>query len=211
MATMVADGRVLRVDLSGETVRAVAGSMVAYTGSVEFASAGLGGGGGLRAALKQRVAGESLTLMECTGSGRVHLALDALHVTVVDLTGDTLSVESRSLLALSPGLRTDVRFAGLGGAVSGQGVATTTVTGTGQVAVLSDGPMIALAVAPGSPLVVDPDAFVASHGQLSTSLVSGVSWRSLVGEGSGEAFSMRFDAGGSGAGGGVVLIQPAER
>lgn len=52
---------------------------------------------------------------------------------------------------------------------------------------------------------MDPDVFVASYGQLSTTLVSGVSWRSLVGEGSGEPFSLRFD------GAGTVCIQPAER
>ena len=88
---------------------------------------------------------------------------------------------------------------------SGQGLATTTVTGTGQVAVLSDGPMIVLQVAPGQPLVVDPQAFIAASGQVGTTIVSGVSWRSLVGEDAGEAFSLRFD------GTGLVLIQPAER
>jgi uncharacterized protein (AIM24 family) len=179
--------------------------MVAYTGTVEFKGAGAGGGDGFRAALKRKAAGESLSLMECTGRGRVHLAVDAKSVTVIDLSADTLSVESDSVLAVGPGLKLDVAFAGLGGAMSGQGVATTTVTGTGQVAVLSDGPMIVLEVSPGQPLVVDPDAFVASSGRLSTAIVSGVSWRSLVGEGSGEAFSMRFD------GDGLVCIQPAER
>jgi uncharacterized protein (AIM24 family) len=98
-----------------------------------------------------------------------------------------------------------VRFPGLGGLSSGQGLATTTVTGSGQVALLSDGPAIALEVGPGRSLVVDPDAFVASFGSLSTTLVSGVSWRSMVGEGSGEPFSLRFD------GSGTVIIQPAER
>ena len=205
MARLTADGRVLSVDLTGDAVRAATGSMVAYTGAVEFAGAGMGGGDGLRAALKRRAGGESLSLMECRGTGRVHLAVDGLQVSVVDLAGDTLRVESEALLAVTAGLRLDVAFAGLGGATAGQGVATTTVTGDGQVALLSEGPMIALEVAPGEPLVVDPDAFVASSGAVSTSLVSGVSWRSLVGEGSGEAFSMRFD------GSGLVLLQPAER
>jgi len=205
VARLTADGRVLTVDLTGDAVRAATGSMVAYTGAVEFAGAGMGGGDGLRAALKRRAGGESLSLMECRGTGRVHLAVDGLQVSVVDLAGDTLRVESEALLAVTAGLRLDVAFAGLGGATAGQGVATTTVTGDGQVALLSEGPMIALEVAPGEPLVVDPDAFVASSGAVSTSLVSGVSWRSLVGEGSGEAFSMRFD------GSGLVLLQPAER
>lgn len=205
MATLTAHGRVLQVDLHGDAVRAAQGSMVAYTGKVEFKGAGMGGGDGFRAALKRKAAGESLQLMECTGTGRVHLAVDAQYVSVLDLKAETLSVESESVLAVTPGLKLDVKFAGLGGAMAGQGVATTTITGNGQVAVLSDGPMIALEVVPGQSLVVDPDAYVASSGQLSISIVSGVSWRSLVGEGSGEAFSMRFD------GSGLVCLQPAER
>jgi uncharacterized protein (AIM24 family) len=70
---------------------------------------------------------------------------------------------------------------------------------------MSDGPMIPLAVAPGMPLVVDPNAYVAGAGQMQMSLVSGVTWRSLVGEGGGEPFSLRFE------GQGTVYIQPAER
>ena len=88
---------------------------------------------------------------------------------------------------------------------SGQGLATTKVTGTGQCAITSDGPMIGLTVEPGSPLVVDPQAYVAGTGQTQMTLISGVSWRSLVGEGGGEPFSLRFE------GQGIVYIQPAER
>lgn len=206
MASLVANGRVLHVDLHGDAVRAMTGSMVAYTGNVEFKNAGMGGGGGFRAALKQKAAGESLSLMDMTGQGRVYVAVDALDVSVVDLTtGDSLTIESQHVLALSSGLKTDVKFAGLHGMTSGQGLATTIVSGQGQVAITSDGPMIGLEVSPGQPVVVDPDAYVASRGQMTMNLVSGVSWRSVVGEGSGEPFSLRFE------GSGVVLIQPAER
>jgi uncharacterized protein (AIM24 family) len=205
VATLTADKKVLHADLSGDTVRASTGSMVAYTGTVQFKNAGMGGGGGLRAALKQRVAGESISLMECTGEGRVYLAEDALDVTVVDLDNDTMTVESEHILAVTAGLKLDVQFAGLRGMTTGQGLATTKVTGTGQCAITSDGPMIGLEVSPGMPLTVDPDAYVAGSGQLQMTLVSGVSWRSLVGEGGGEPFSLRFE------GQGIVYIQPAER
>ncbi len=205
MATLTAAKRVLHADLNGDTVRASAGSMVAYEGNVQFKNAGMGGGGGFRAAVRQRVAGESVNLMECTGAGRVYLAEDALDVTVVDLDNDTLTVESEHILAVTEGLKLDVQFAGLRGMTSGQGLATTKVVGTGQCAITSDGPLIGLEVAPGVPLVVDPDAYVAGTGQIQMSLVSGVSWRSLVGEGGGEPFSLRFE------GQGTVYIQPAER
>lgn len=205
MATLTAVKRVLQANLTGDTVRAASGAMIAYTGNVEFKNAGMGGGAGFKAALKQKVAGESLSLMECTGTGLVHLAQDAMDVSVIDLNGDSLTVESQHLLALTSGLKTDVKFSGLHGMTSGQGLATTVVAGTGQVAVTSDGPMIGLEVGPGMPVVVDPNAYVANFGNLSMSMVSGVSWKTLVGEGSGEPFSLRFE------GNGTVFIQPAER
>ncbi len=205
MATLTADKKVLHADLVGDSVRAAQGAMVAYQGNLAFKHAGMGGGGGFRAAVRQRVAGESVTLMECQGQGRVYLAQDALDVTVVVLDNDRLTVESQHILAVTDGLRLDVQFAGLRGMTTGQGLATTTVTGSGQCAITSDGPMIPLAVAPGMPLVVDPDAYVAGTGQLQMTMVSGVSWRSLVGEGGGEPFSLRFE------GQGTVYIQPAER
>jgi len=197
--------RILEIDLSGDAVRAATGAMIAYTGDVRFRNAGLGGGGGLRAALKQKATGESVSLMTCSGQGTVWFAKDAMEVLVIELEGDTLKVESEQLLALSDKLRTDVAFAGLRGASSGQGLFTTTVAGFGAVALLSSGgPPIALAVSPQYPLVVDPDAFIASQGQLNQTFVTDVSWRNLIGESSGEAFSLRFD------GSGVVYIQPAE-
>lgn len=205
MATLTAEGRVLHAHLAGDSIRAAQGAMIAYTGNVEFKNAGMGGGGGFKAALKQKIAGESITLMDCTGTGVVYLAQDARDVIVIDLSSDVLTVESEHILAVTPSLRLDVKFAGLQGMTTGQGLATTTVTGDGQVAVTSDGPMIGLDVRPGMPVVVDPDAYVASHGQLNMTLVSGVSWKSLIGEGGGEPFSLRFE------GQGTVYIQPAER
>lgn len=198
--------RVLEIDLHGDAVRAATGSMIAYTGEVSFRNAGLGGGDGLRAALKRRATGESVSLMRCSGEGTVWFAKDAMEILVLELAGETLKVESEQLLALSDKLTTDVAFAGLRGATSGQGLFTTTVTGFGTAALLSaGGPPIALAVTPEHPLVVDPDAFIASQGRLDQSFVTDVSWRNLVGESSGEAFSLRF------AGSGVVYIQPEER
>jgi uncharacterized protein (AIM24 family) len=198
--------RVLEIELHGDAVRAATGAMIAYTGDVSFKNAGMGGGDGLRAALKRRATGESMSLMRCSGTGTVWFAKDAMEILVVELAGETLKVESEQLLAISDALRTDVAFAGLRGASSGQGLFTTTVTGSGTAALLSaGGPPIALEVTPQHPLIVDPDAFIAGQGRLDQSFVTDVSWRNLLGESSGEAFSLRFD------GTGVVYIQPEER
>ncbi|MDO3650509.1 AIM24 family protein [Nocardia mangyaensis] len=198
--------RVVAAQLTGTSVRAIAGSMVAYEGTVQFKSAGFGGGDGVLAGLKRRATGEKLSLMECGGNGRVYFAVNGQDVTVVNLNNETLQVESQQLLTIAGNLRTDVRFAGVGGMSAGNGLFTTTVSGQGQVALLSaGGPLIHLEVSPQYPLIVDPDAFVAARGNLEQSFVTDVSWRSVVGQGSGEAFSLRWE------GQGVVLIQPAER
>jgi uncharacterized protein (AIM24 family) len=197
--------RVVVATLVNETIRAVSGAMVAYDGQVAFKNAGMGGGEGLRGALKRRVTGESLSLMECSGHGTVYFALRAADITLIRLNGETLLVESSSLLLVDGGLRTDVKFTGLRGATTGQGLFTTSVTGQGTVGIVSDGPAVLLEVSPQFPLVVDPDAYVASMGQLNQSFVTDVTWRTVVGQGSGEAFSLRFD------GSGIVYIQPAER
>ena len=207
MAQLRTNGRrVLEAHLQNDAVRAVSGSMVAYEGQVQFKSAGFGGGDGLMAGIKRKATGESLSLMECQGNGVVYFALDAQDITLVDLNNDTLQVESRQLLAMAGNLRTDIKFAGVRGATTGQGLFTTTVTGMGQVAILSaGGPLIGLEVNGQNPLVVDPDAFVAARGQLNQSFITDVSWANVIGEGSGEPFSLRWD------GQGVVYIQPAER
>ncbi len=198
--------KVVEAQLANTSIRALTGSMVAYEGNVAFKAAGFGGGDGLVAGIKRRATGESLSLMECGGNGRVFLAVGGQHVTVVGLNNETLQVESQQLLAIAGNLHTNVTFAGLRGASSGQGLFTTTVSGQGQVALLSaGGPLIHLEVSPQYPLVVDPDAFVCARGNLQQSFVTDVSWRTVVGQGSGENFSLRWD------GQGVVSIQPAER
>ncbi|MEJ9078762.1 AIM24 family protein [Gordonia malaquae] len=198
--------RVVEAHLNNSSIRALSGSMVAFEGQVSFKSAGFGGGEGLVAGIKKKATGEGLSLMEASGTGIVYLAQDAANVTVLDLHGETLQVEASQLLALTANLTTNVTFAGVRGGASGQGLFTTTVTGQGQVALLSQGgPLIHLEVSPQFPLVVDPDAFVCAKGALSQSFVTDVSWRTVVGQGNGEAFSLRWD------GTGVVSIQPAER
>ncbi|GAA0935725.1 AIM24 family protein [Actinocorallia libanotica] len=197
--------RMLAVDLRGETIRALNGSMVAYEGQMQFKRQGMTGGEGLMGAVRRRVAGESVTLMEITGQGTVYLAHEATEVNLVPLQGDTLLVESESLLALDGQLRTGVQFTGLRGMTTGQGLATTKVEGHGTVAILSDGPAIALEVVQGQPLSVDPQAYVAHRGQLQQDFVTDVNWRTMLGQGSGESFQLRF------SGHGLVYIQPAER
>jgi uncharacterized protein (AIM24 family) len=199
--------RVLEAHVAGESFKALAGSMVAYEGSVTFKKASFGGGEGVLSGMKRRATGEGLQLMECQGSGTVLLANRAQDVVLVQLTGEQLQV--RELGAAGARQRAQderhLHRPARGASSGGQGLFTTTVQGHGTVALLSDGPPVALSVSPATPLVVDPQAFVAASGQLQQTFVSGVTWRSAIGEGGGEPFSLQFH------GTGVVYVQPAER
>lgn len=197
--------RLLEVTISGDTFKALNGSMVAYDGDVTFKRQGVGAQGGVRGAFKRKLTGESLTLMDVSGKGKVYIANRANEINLIQLSGDTLWVEASNLVALESAMKTDQKFNGLRGATTGQGLFTTTVSGQGTVAVVSDGPAIILEVGPGMPLFVDPQAYVAHSGRLQQDFITDVTWRTAVGQGSGEAFQLRFQ------GQGKVWIQPAER
>ncbi|MFJ7148359.1 AIM24 family protein [Streptomyces sp. NPDC100445] len=196
--------KVLAVDMTGDAVKAKNGSMVAYDGRVTFKKLS-GGGEGLRGMVTRRLTGEQMTVMEVRGHGTCWLADRAAEINLVALRGDTLYVESGNLLATDGALRTGTTFTGLRGASQGTGLFTTTVEGHGQAAIVSDGPAVVLRVTPQYPLTVDPGAYVAHQGQVRQSFQSGVTFRTLLGEGGGEAFQIRFE------GDGLVYVQPSER
>ncbi|CAL9525807.1 hypothetical protein SUDANB106_03954 [Streptomyces sp. enrichment culture] len=197
-------GKVLAVDLAGDTVRAKNGSMVAYDGQMAFKKLS-GGGEGLRGMVTRRLTGEQMEMMEVKGQGTCYFADRASDIGLVALQGQKLHVESSNLLCADGSLRTGTAFTGLRGASQGNGLFTTTVEGTGTAALMSDGPAVVLRVTPQSPLQVDPGAYVAHTGNLRQEFQTGVNFRTFMGEGSGESFQIRFE------GEGLVYVQPSER
>jgi uncharacterized protein (AIM24 family) len=195
---------VLAVDMAGDAVKAKNGSMVAYEGQMSFKKM-TGGGDGLRGMVTRRLTGEQMTVMEVRGQGTCYFADRASEINLVSLQGDTLYVEASNLLCTDAGLRTGTTFTGLRGAAEGHGLFTTTVQGTGQAALMSDGPAVVLRVSPHYPLSVDPGAYIAHQGSLRQNFQTGVSFRTFMGEGSGESFQIRFE------GEGLVYVQPSER
>nr|WP_187363087.1 AIM24 family protein [Massilia aquatica] len=194
----------LEVTLQKETVLAIAGSMVAYTGTIKFEKSLLGGEG-IFGALKRKVTNEGMQLMQASGTGTVFFAQNAAEITVIPMSGEKMIIESSSLLAYDTSLKTGTSFAGLRGAASGQGLFSTTVEGQGNIAVISRGNLIMLEVTPSTPLRVDPDAFIGYKGNITQEFVFDVNWRTMVGQSSGESYQHKF------SGQGVVFIQPAER
>ena len=203
--------KMLRVQLRGEEVLAKRGAMVAYTGHVDFAPNTLGNEG-LSSAAMRSVTSEQMHLMRASGSGEVLYARRGLHITIISLSGETLYIESDNVLAFDNRLRSGTQFQGnqgvqglVRGAATGQGLWTTTFDGHGEVAMLSDGDAIALEVSSEHAVCVDPNAYLGHKGPLQSQFVTDVNWKTLVGQGSGESFQLKF------TGQGTVYIQASER
>lgn len=204
--------KLLQVKINREEVFSKKGSMIAYTGQVNFQGALLSGGRLSEVAMRQAT-GEGLKLMKAMGSGEVLYAHHGLCITLVQLQGERLYIESDSVLAFDNRLRTGTEFLGnqggvgavVRGAMSGQGLFTTTLEGFGTCAVLSSGDLIELQVDSSKTVYVDPQAYIAHKGNLSTNIHTDVNWKNLIGQGSGESFQIKFSGHGS------VYVQADER
>jgi uncharacterized protein (AIM24 family) len=192
--------RLLKVELSETSVMARNGSMVAYQGEVRFEHKG----GGLGRLLKKAATGESLRLMEATGSGELFLANQAMLVHVLRLTNDALTVNGANILAFERGIDWDITRVkgGTAGMLAG-GLFNVALHGTGMVALVSDGEPLRLDVSE-APTFADPSAAIAWSGSVTTNLRADVQAKSLIGLGSGESFQLGF------SGSGWVLVQPSE-
>ncbi len=192
--------RLLKVELSETTVMARNGAMVAYQGDVRFEHKG----GGLGRLLKKAATGESLRLMQATGSGELFLASNAMLVHVLTLHDDSLTVNGQNILAFEAGIDWDVtRVKGGTTGVLAGGLFNIQLRGTGLVALVSDGEPLRLDVAE-APTFVDPQAAIAWSGSVSTNLKTDMQAKSLIGMGSGESVQLAL------SGQGWVLVQPSE-
>jgi len=204
--------KLMEVTLNGEAVFAKKGAMISYQGNVVFRRTFLAGGGVQDFAMRA-ITHEGYALMVAEGTGKVYYGYNGLFVSIVQVVNETVFVESDTLLAFDSRLRTGTMFLGnqggvqgiLRGAVSGQGLFTTTLQGTGEIAILSDGNAIGLPVTPQQPVFVDPDAYIAHKGDLSSSIVTDLNWKNLIGQASGESYQVKF------TGQGTVYIQASER
>jgi uncharacterized protein (AIM24 family) len=192
--------RLLKVELSETSVMARNGAMVAYQGDVRFEHKG----GGLGRLLKKAATGESLRLMEATGSGELFLANQAMLVHVLRLTNDALTVNGANILAFEQGIEWDITRVkgGTAGMLAG-GLFNLGLKGAGLVALISDGEPLRLDVSE-APTFADPSAAIAWSGGVTTNLRADVQAKSLIGLGSGESFQLGF------SGSGWVLVQPSE-
>lgn len=187
--------RLLRCALGDGPVIARPGAVVAHQGEADFERQGAGG---VARALKRAATGEDLALMRVEGTGEVLFADGGQHVFILHLDGGAgLSVNGRNLLAFSAALEWDVERV-KGATLLAGGLFNTTLTGTGWVALVSDGEPVVLRTG-GAPTHVDVNALVAWSVGLRTETA-----KSLAGLEQGDAFQMSFH------GSGIVVVQPSD-
>ncbi len=198
--------------IPGQRLFSQRGAMLAYQGDVSFTPNIQGGQGGVMSMIGRRIANEATPLMTVEGSGTVLFGHGGHHIQVINLTGDTLYVEADRLLAFEGTLQQGTMFMGsqggvmgmVRGQVTGQGLFTTTLTGHGAVAVMAHGGVFEVPITPQRPVHVDPQAYVAHHGDVRNRLSTALGWREMVGRGSGEAFQLEL------SGSGAVYVQASE-
>ncbi len=192
--------RLLKVELTDVTIQAKLGSMVAYQGDVKFERAGTGG---MARLMKKMATGEGVKLMTVSGSGEVFLADHAQEVHLVKLDSDKITVNSQNLLAFDAGIDWDIRkVEGASGVLAG-GLFNLELSGSGWVALLSDGPPMLLQLKD-DPAYADPQAAITWSSGVKTAVKTDVNLKTLIGRGSGETLQMQF------SGDGWLLVQPSE-
>ncbi|HEY6654887.1 MAG TPA: AIM24 family protein [Solirubrobacterales bacterium] len=192
--------KMLKVRVADETIQAKLGSMVAYQGDVKFEHAG---SGGLKRMAKKAVTGEGAELMKISGSGEIFLADLAQEIQLVKLSGEAITVNGANLLAFDADIDWDIKkVEGVSGFMGG-GLYNTHLSGSGYVALLSDGPPVLIEL-DGDQTFADPQAAITWSEDVKASVKTDVNLKTFIGRGSGESVQMAF------SGKGWVLIQPSE-
>jgi uncharacterized protein (AIM24 family) len=194
------NSKLLKVSLNQVTIQARAGSMVAYQGDVSFEHAG---SGGLSRMVKKAVSGEGMTLMKMSGTGEVFLADTAQDIHLIYLENDAITVNGANLLAFDAGIDWDIkRVEGVSGFMGG-GLFNMALTGSGWVAIISDGPPVLLNTGE-APTFADPQAAITWASSVQTGIKTDIKLKNFIGRGSGESVQMSF------SGAGWLLVQPSE-
>ena len=194
------NSKLLKVELAGVEIQAKLGSMVAYQGDVSFEHAG---SGGLSRMIKKAVTSEGADLMKVSGTGEIFLADMAQDVQLLRLEDEAITANGPHVLAFDAGIEWDIkRVEGASGALSG-GLYNMELSGTGNVALVSDGPPVLIEI-DGESTFADPQAAITWSQGVSSSVKTDVNVKTLIGKGSGETFQLAF------SGSGWLLLQPSE-
>ena len=141
--------------------------------------------------------------MKMSGTGEVFLADTAQDIHLIYLENDAITVNGTNLLAFDSGIDWDIkRVEGVSGMMGG-GLYNTALSGTGWVAIVSDGPPVLLNTGE-APTFADPQAAITWASSVQTGIKTDIKLKNFIGRGSGESVQMSF------SGQGWLLVQPSE-
>ena len=189
--------RMLRVEVDGG-VWLKPGAAIAYRGDLAFERLPTIHADSLTSAALREIT----PLVRAIGYGRLYAGHEAAFVRLVRLAGETIVVSWHELLAFEDSLHFEMTFVGHGISVAAGGLVALKLSGHGTLAVAVHGDPLTLAVAPDNPVSTDPHATLAWSGELTPSLKTDLSWRSVFRHGGQEPFQMFFQ------GAGFVIVQP---
>ena len=194
--------RLLEINLNGK-VWTKMGSMVAYLGDIKFTREGVLEHG-MGRLLKKSVSGEGTKLTKAEGKGTLYLADTGKKISILTLEDDAIFVNGNDVLAFEDSIQWDIRLMKKISSVLAGGLTNIELKGSGMVAITTHYEPLTLRVTPNRPVTTDPNATVAWSGTLEPELKTDVSFRTLLGRGSGESIQMFFQ------GDGFVVVQPFE-
>ncbi len=143
--------------------------------------------------------------MKMEGQGRVYLADAGKKITLLRLAGDTIFVNGNDVLALENGIDNKITMMKRVASMLSGGLFNVKLSGTGIVAITSHyDPLVLKVSAATGPVFTDPNATVAWSGNLSPQIATDISFKTLMGRGSGESIQMKFE------GDGWIVVQPYE-
>lgn len=193
----------LEVNLDGR-VWCKAGAMIGYAGGIKFTRQGLMEQG-LGTLLKKMVTSEGLQLMRMDGAGRVYLADGGKRIQILEMqAGEQVFVNGNDLLALEDGMKYEIKMMRRVAGMASGGLFNIRISGPGLIAMTTHHTPLTLRVTPGEPVFTDPNATVAWSGSLTPDINIDMSFKTLLGRGSGETFQLKFQ------GDGWVVLQPFE-
>ena len=192
----------LEINLNGQ-VRAKVGAMIGYVGNVKFTREGMLEHG-LGTLLKKAVSGEGMTLMKVEGQGRVYMADKGKKIRILQLQEDTIFINGNDLLAFEETLKWDITLMRRVAGMLAGGLFNIKLRGSGLIAMTTHYEPLTLRVSPNEPIFTDPNATVAWSGSLTPEIVTNITFKTMLGRGSGEAIQMKFQ------GDGWVVLQPYE-
>lgn len=194
--------RLLEVNLT-DLVWTKMGAMIAYEGNIKFERERLTEHG-IGNMFKKAFTGEGTQLMKATGKGKLYLADTGKKIILLNLQNDDIFVNGNDLLAFEPSVKHEVKMMRKVAGMMAGGLFNIKCSGTGLIAITSHYEPLTLRVSPGKPVFTDPNATVAWSGNLTPNFHTDISFRTIIGRGSGESIQMKFE------GDGFVIVQPYE-